>query len=150
MVQFEEIQQVSKSLRMILAILCTACLFLAFYVNEAYIIGTTICFVFLTICFTIKFEVRINNNRIEYKLFPIHKINKIVSLNSIEKMEIITPVQRGILGIKIKNTPSGSFYYFGGNSIMCLRTIEGKTIYIGTRKIEELEKILNRVLDRQD
>lgn len=90
----------------------------------------------------LRFDLKVYEDRIEYKLLPIHKAYNVVLLSSVVKTETIKPSQLGLFGLKIKNTASGSYYYLGGNAIMRITTIEGKNLYIGTRKIKEMENIM--------
>jgi len=148
MVKFEETQQISKSISLSLAILSVVFLSFTVYQYEVFILGAIICFVFSLILFMLRLDVKVYDDRAEYKLLPIHKSYRVVMLNSIVKTDTIKPSRLGIFGIKIKNTSSGTFYYLGGNTIMRITTIDGKNLYIGTRKIEEMENVLKMQSDQ--
>ncbi len=148
MVKFEETQQVSKSISLSLAILSVVFLSFTVYQYEVFILGAIICFVFSLILFMLRLDVKVYDDRAEYKLLPIHKSYRVVMLNSVVKTDTIKPSRLGIFGIKIKNTSSGTFYYLGGNTIMRITTINGKNLYIGTRKIEEMENVLKMQSDQ--
>ncbi len=145
MAKFEETQQISKKISLSLAILSVVFLSFSIYKYEVLVLGAILCFIFSVILFMIRFDLKIYEDRIEYKLLPIHKSYKVILLNSVVKTEIIVPSQLGIFGIKIKNTPSGSFYYLGGNKIMRITTSDGKNLYIGTRKIEALQPLMRLI-----
>lgn len=149
MVKFEETQHISKKISLPLAILSVVFMSLSIYKYEFLILGAIVCFVFSLILFKLRFDLKVYEDRIEYKLLPIHKSYKVVLLNSVVKTEIMTPSRLGIFGIKIKNTPSGSFYYLGGNKIMRITTSDGKNLYIGTRKIEALQPLM-RLISHQN
>lgn len=147
MVKFEETQKISKSISISLAILAVVFLSFTVYQYDVFILGAIICFVFSLILFMLRLEVKVYDDRVEYKLLPIHKAYRVVMLNTIVKTDTINPSRLGIFGIKIKNTLSGTFYYLGGNSIMRITTIDGKNLYIGTRKIEEMENVVKMQSD---
>ncbi|TCT15628.1 hypothetical protein EDC18_103336 [Natranaerovirga pectinivora] len=142
MPKFEETQRICSNFRIILFILFVVFLTLTIFLNVDFIVGTIMCLVFLIIFYILKLNLTVYDDRIEYKLFPFHKSNRVIMLNSIVKIDTIRPSKLGIFGFKIKNTPSGTFYYFGGNTIMRIRTIDGKVLLIGTRKIEKMEHAL--------
>ena len=142
MVKFEETQRISKRISLSLAVLSVVFLTFSIYKYEVLILGAIICLIFSVILFMLRFDLKVYEDRIEYKLLPIHKAYNVVLLSSVIKTETIKPSRLGLFGLKIKNTPSGSYYYLGGNAIMRITTNEGKNLYIGTRKIEEMENIM--------
>ncbi len=145
MLKFQETQQIDPSLKAILVILFIVCMALNVFINIAFFTGTLICFVFSIIAFMLRLDVYVYDDRIEYKLFPFHKSNRVTMLNSIKQIEIMSSNQLCLFGLKIKNTPSGAYYHLGGDTIIRIKTKEGKVIWISTQKSKEIEQVFENI-----
>ncbi len=145
MLKFQEAQKIDHSLKAILVILFIVCMTLTVFVEITFFIGSLICFIFLIIAFMLQLDVYVYDDRIEYKLSPFHKSNRTTMLNSIKQIEIMSSNQLCLFGLKIKNTPSGAYYHLGGDTIIRIKTKEGKVIWISTQKSKEIEQVLENI-----
>ena len=142
MVLFEETQKISRRWKLIFIVLLIICTILFLLVDRAFI-GSVIFFgVFTVLAFIPKLNIRVYEDRYEYRLVPYHVTNRVIMFDSIVSVDMITPVQIGVSGFKIKNTSTGMVYYFGGGKILRVRTNNSKDILIGIRGINEMLKVL--------
>ena len=142
MVLFEETQKISRRWKLIFIVLLIICTVLFLLVDRAFI-GSVIFFgVFTVLAFIPKLNIRVYEDRFEYRLVPYHVTNRVIMFDSIVSVDMITPVQIGVSGFKIKNTSTGMVYYFGGGKILRVRTNNSKDILIGIRGINEMLKVL--------
>jgi len=142
MVLFEETQKISRRWKLIFIVLLIICTVLFLLVDRAFI-GSVIFFgVFTVLAFIPKLNIRVYEDRYEYRLVPYHVTNRVIMFDSIVSVDMITPVQIGVSGFKIKNTSTGMVYYFGGGKILRVRTNNSKDILIGIRGINEMLKVL--------
>lgn len=142
MLIFKEKTQFSRPMKVILLISFFVCLTLYFVVDKAFHIGVVISFVFFIVCIVTKLDVSIYEDRIEYRLSPVHFSNKVIMFYDIKGIDFVTPESIGVLGFKIKKNLSGTVYYFGGHNILRIRTKRGKIIMLGTQRIIEMKKTL--------
>jgi len=142
MVLFEETQKISRRWKLIFIVLLIICTVLFLLVDRAFI-GSVIFFgVFTVLAFIPKLNIRVYEDRYEYRLVPYHVTNRVIMFDSIVSVDMITPVQIGVSGFKIKNTPTGMVYYFGGDKIFRIRTNNSKDILLGIRGINEMLEVL--------
>lgn len=142
MILFEETQKISTRWKIISIIFLGISYVMFLLVNSAFILGVVIWGVFTVIFFTLKLNVIIYEDRFEYQLKPYHTTHKVTLLNSIDGIDILSPKELGIYGLKIKNTPTGMFYYFGGSNIMRIQTRNKKVIYLDIKSINEIKDFL--------
>lgn len=145
MVKFEEIQKINNFIKVVIALLVIGFFALSIKVDAVFMIGAINGLIFLIIFMFLKFKVSVFNDRIEYRLSPFHQSNHVIMIDDIIKIDQVHPNRLGIWGMKIKRTPSGSFYYIGGNKIIRIKTNQGKVIVIGISKIQELEDVFKCV-----
>ena len=142
MVLFEETQKISRRWKLIFIVLLIICTVLFLLVDRAFI-GSVIFFgVFTVLAFIPKLNIRVYEDRFEYRLVPYHVTNRVIMFDSIVSVDMITPVQIGVSGFKIKNTSTGMVYYFGGEQIFRIRTNNSKDILLGIRGINEMLEVL--------
>ncbi len=142
MILFEETQRISKTWKALFIVLLIICTVLFLLVDRAFIGSVIFCGVFTVLAFIPKLNIRVYEDRYEYRLVPYHVTNRVIMFDSIVSVDMITPVQIGVSGFKIKNTSTGMVYYFGGGKILRVRTNNSKDILIGIRGINEMLKVL--------
>jgi|GEM_PF-1349555 len=142
MVLFEETQKISRRWKLIFIVLLIICTILFLLVDRAFIGSVIFCGVFTVLAFIPKLNIRVYEDRFEYRLVPYHVTNRVIMFDSIVSVDMITPVQIGVSGFKIKNMPTGMVYYFGGKQIFRIRTNNSKDILLGIRGINEMLEVL--------
>ena len=142
MMIFEESQRIGIVWRLTFLVLLIISLVLFVFVNEGFASGIVIFSLFFILSLTLKFEIKIYEETLMYRLLPFNIKNKRIEFHSIQSMERLTSRQIGVFGFKIKNNSRGAIYYFGGNELICIKRKHGKDIMLGTHKIKAMQEAL--------
>ena len=145
MVKFKETQLVGNTFKVIFIILLIIFTALYIFIGEVFITGAVICLVFTILSLTLKLDVSVYNDRIEYRLFPLHVLNRVIMFNSIEIIDVITLKHIGGYGFKIKNYWKGSIYFFGGNNVIRIVKKNRKVIMLSTQRMKEVKLVLDDI-----
>lgn len=89
-----------------------------------------------------RLDVTILDNRVEYKLFPIHPSPRVIMRHEIRSLTV-KPKPRGVYGLKIKRTLEGKIYYMGGDHLIRIVKTNGNIISLSTRKADALKGIID-------
>lgn len=143
MVKFKETQLVGNTLKTIFIILLIMFTALYIFIGEVFITGVIICLVFTILSLTLKLDVSVYNDRIEYRLFPFHVSNRVIMFNSVEIIDVITLKHIGVYGFKIKNNWNGSMYFFGGNNVIRIVKKNKRVIMLSTQRMKEVKLVLD-------
>lgn len=143
MVKFKETQLIGNTLKVIFIILLIMFTTLYIFIGEVFITGVIICLVFTILSLTLKLDVSVYNDRIEYRLFPFHVSNRVIMFNSVEIIDVITLKHIGVYGFKIKNNWNGSMYFFGGNNVIRIVKKNKRVIMLSTQRMKEVKLVLD-------
>ena len=94
---------------------------------------------------SLKLQVRIDRDSINYRFLPIQLKYRTIKRSDIEKMDVITydPMEDyGGWGIRIGN--KGRAYTAKGNHGLYIQLLTGKNMLIGTSKPEEMQRFLSK------
>ena len=142
MVLFEETQKIKRKWQLISIFLLVICTWMTLWVDRAFF-GSVIVFgIFSVILRVLKLEIRIQEDRIEYRLFLYHRSYKVIMFDEIRSIDQLTSRQIGVYGFKIKHTPTSSVYYFGDCNLLRISRYSGKNLIIGIRN-DEVMMFLN-------
>ncbi len=144
MVLYQETQKISKTWQWLSLVVFIVCVAMSLLVNKVFVLGVILFGIFTVLLFQLKLCIAVYEDRIEYRLMPFHTSNKVVLMSSIVGIDTVRPTQLGISGFKIKNTSTGMYYYFGGESMVRIRTSNSRDLVLSVRGINEVQDVLKR------